>query len=155
MRGSRLVVALVSLRERLLDAPIGAMPAPRPDELFLCTACILAGIPTLLGAPPQSIVEAVLWWPLRYVWAGSLTLWPAIVIWTSLARWMGRNQVNAAIVHRFASILLAWTCIAYGVAVLAVGGWGAAVAAGFVLAFAVMRLWRAYEMRRWLIRNAQ
>lgn len=146
-------VAVVTWRERLLDTPADAMPAPRPDELFLCFACIVAAMPTLLGAAPRSIAEAVLWMPLRYVWALSLVIWPAVIVWTSLARWMNRDQITAATWHRVASHLLAWTCVAYVIAVLAAGGWGASVAAAFVLAFAAMRWWRAYEMRRWLARQ--
>lgn len=146
---------LVHMRERLLDPPAGAFPGPRPDELLWLGACMLSGIPTLLGAPPTSVVDALLWAPLLYVWAAALVALPIILVWTSLARWRGvdgQGLIEAAVMFRRASRLLAIACLVYIVSAATRAGWAAAIVAGMAGGFALARLWRSYEMGRWLAR---
>lgn len=143
---------ILALRDTFLNPPEGAYPAPRPDELIMCTLCLLSGIPTLLGQPPASI-DAVLWSPLRYVWATAIVILPMVIIWTSLARWRGltgQKLVDSGEAFRQASKMLALASFAYAVALMSFSGLTSAVAFGLLIGFGLGRFWRAYEMGRWL-----
>jgi hypothetical protein len=151
-RAENLITRLLLLRDKLLDPPFGAYPAPRPDELIMCVLCLLSGFPTLFGNAPVSI-EAALWPPLRYVWAVALILLPVVIIWTSLARWRGQTDlelIDSGESFRQASRMLALAAFSYAICLLWFTGITASVAIALLFGFGLGRLWRSFEMGRWL-----
>lgn len=128
----------------------------RPDELYLLIVGTVALLPTLLGAPSDSVAEAIVWPPLRYLWAATFIGLAGVVIAMSIRP---RELISTMIRLRRAHYLLAASSGIYAVVVLGVmmasrgwfeglqNGW---IAAAYTLGYAGVRLIRARELKQWL-----
>jgi hypothetical protein len=128
----------------------------RPDEIYLLIIGTIALLPTLFGAPSESVAEAIIWPPLRYVWAATFIGLAGVIIALSIRP---RELITTMIRLRRAHCVLAASSAVYAMVVLSVmihergwidglkNGW---IAASFTLGYSGVRVIRAREIRRWL-----
>ena len=136
-------------------------PTSRHPVVFFFLYLLMSSSLTIgLGAPPPgSVNEALPRWGV-YLWAGSLFLGPALILWG--LRWqrrIGRKSVDGALLEAVGMAMLAAAGILYSAAAIGAVGWSGVIPAGLILGLAVACGYRAWDIRRqiraYLDRKAQ
>lgn len=115
----------------------------RPYELYLAGICMLVGAPLLGGAPNPDSIDALLPMFLVRVWGFELITGAVLVT-------VGLLIYPRTHLERLGHSLLAPAAITYGIAIIAVVGWGGVLAGGLTIGFGL-----AAGTRSWVLRLAE
>lgn len=121
------------------------IPPPRhPHEVVLCGMTAVAGAFFLFAEGPASLTDRLPPWIIE-VWAATLMICGGLVV----VGFMLRDRVAGVLLERAGLMGLTPAVAAYAVAVLALSGGGAAIAAAWGLGIAVASILRVRQINAW------